>query len=247
MKSLFTADEITNILTYKNTNANVFFKNRSHEVNIINKMPIILPIDLSMSEKSIARLVFKLKEIQSEVDKEFTSTRIINECRDHQTLYEIFDPFHTIYPVIHTINNKIGYTFNHAIYDSFGILSEIGLKDLYEPVNGKYNLLDIIHIKKHTTLPYHIHKSVNNFSLDGVECMILLSGDMKFYASTHPRINIVEKYEGILPKYRIIAFNPEILHTGIALTEDVYLLYLRFNCTSFTELLKHKDKDKYSI
>lgn len=237
MKLIFNPNEITGSLTYKNTKSNVFFSNREHEYKIVNKMPMLLPIDLSNLEKPFERLVIKLKEIQNIVDSKFSPDKITNECQDHQTVHEITDPFHSIYLVIHTVNNKIGYTFNHAIYDSFGILSKIGLKDLHEPINEKYNLLDIIHIKKHTTLPYHIHKPINNFSLDGVECMILLNGDMKFYASTHPNIDKVEKYEGILPKHSIIAFNPEILHTGIALTEDVYLLYLRFKCTSFTELL----------
>lgn len=240
MKSLFTSDEITNILTYKNTHSNVFFSNRSHEYKIINKMPILLPNDLSTLEESFCQLVTKLKEIQNIVDSEFTLDKIINECQDHQTMYEVAEPFHIIYSVIHRVNNKIGYTFNHAIYDSFSILSKLNIIGLHEPIAERSNLLDIIHIKKHTTIPYHIHNAVNYHESDGVECMILLSGDMKFYASTHPNINISEKYEEILPKNRIIAFNPKILHTGVALTEDVYLLYLRFSKMSFTELLKKK-------
>lgn len=238
MQVLFKPDEIGSILTYKNTHPTVFFSSRDHEYEILNKMPMVLSFDLSSLEESFEKLVFRLKDKQTLVDSEFSFGRIINECQDHQTLYEVDEPFHRIYTVIHKINNKIGYTLNHIIYDSFDILSRINIKDLHKPNNRIANLLDIIHIKTHTTLPYHIHKPVNNFKLDGVECMILLSGDMKFYASTHPNTSMTEKHEEILPKNRIIAFNPEILHTGIALTEDVYLLYLRFNNMSFSELLK---------
>lgn len=249
MKLLFNPAEINNTPTYKNTNNNVFFSDREHEYKIINKLPIELPINLSILDASFEKLVFRLKEMQRLVDNEFTSDKIIFGCADHEIIYEVSDPYHIVYPVIQRANNNIGYTLNHVLYDSFDILSKINLKDLREPVEGKSNLLDIIHIKAHTTIPYHIHRPFSNGesekiapALDMVECMIVLNGNVKFYTSTHPRNPVVEKYEGILPKHKIIAFNPEILHTGVALTDDVYILYLRFNGMRFTDFLK---KDKY--
>jgi hypothetical protein len=245
MTLLLNPSEINSTLSYKNTHQTVFFSPREHEYDIVNKMPMELSTNLSTLIDSFDRLIFRLKEVQNLIDREFTSDIIINEFQDHQTLYELPDPFHKIYPVIHKINNSVGYTLNHEIYDSFGINSKLSEILDIDPIPKLVNLLDVIHIKPHTTIPYHIHRSFDYNStlsmspkLDGVECLIPLSGDMKLYASTHPRTSTSCKYQEIVPKNKIIAFNPEILHTGVALTEDVYLLYLRFNSMSFTELLK---------
>jgi tellurite resistance-related uncharacterized protein len=253
MKDLFKSEDIGSILTYKNTNSTVFFSPRTNEDAILHKLPIELPIDLSPLTDSFQGLFNKLKQVQDSLDIEFDSNRIKNEVQDHQFIYQKTDLFHSVYPVIHSINNQIGYTLNHEIYDSFDIYSNLskllGIKveDFYAPVTGITNILDIIHIKPYTTLSYHIHRPFNDKSssqlvtnLDGVECMIVLNGDMRFYASTHPKTVVVEKYEGILPKHKIVAFNPEILHTGVALTEDVYILYLRFNNMRFTNFLKKR-------
>lgn len=253
MKSLINPSEINSSLTYKNTNSNVFFSPRNYEDKILHKMPIELPIDLSPLTASLERLFIKLKQVQDSVDIDFDSDRIKDEVQDHQFIYQATAPFHSVYPVVHNINNQIGYTLNHEIHDSFDIylilskILEIEIIDFHAPVTGIANILDIIHIKPYTTLPYHIHRpfndksskyTVNNF--DSVECMIILNGDMKFYASTHPKTSITEKYEGILPKHKIVAFNPEILHTGVALTEDVYILYLRFNDMRFSDFLEKR-------
>lgn len=253
MRSLFNPTEIDNVLTYKNTNSNVFFGFRHNEIEIINKMPIELSIDLSPLTDSFERLFSKLKQVQDLIDAEFNSNVIKDEIKDHQTIYQTSEQFHSVYPVIHHINNQIGYTLNHEIYDSFNIypkLSELlGMKieDFHSPVTGAANILDIIHIKPYTTLSYHIHRAVDDKSpartvsnVDGVECMIMLNGDMRFYASTHPKTIIPEQYEKVLPKHKIVAFNPEILHTGVAITEDVYILYLRFNDMRFTDFLKKR-------
>ena len=86
-------------------------------------------------------------------------------------------------------------------------------------------------MKPYTTLPYHIHGvAEHGFNIDPVELLLPVSGTSTFWFSTHPESEYQSKYSYVMQD-RITAFNPRLLHTGTALTEDSYLLAITPVCS----------------
>lgn len=209
--------------------------------------PIKSPIQLSTSvSKIIAAMkpvIEKAKYAQSIVDKQYSHEDLLNTVYG-QILYSEGSQQIRMHPI--TMSTTVtGYILVHEIDDEYGIYDmyadaiKIPKESIYE---YQTNRLELVHMKMHTTLPYHIHRvAEHGFNIDPVELLLPVSGSSKFWFSTHPDSEYQSKCSYIMED-KITAFNPRLLHTGTALSEDNYLLAMTPVC-SFQTIL---DLDNYA-
>jgi len=262
-----TAEEVAKPMSIRNTFP-VFAPPKSfpEEKLITNKMPVELSCDIStlFDTSQIQEILSAAKDAQKIVDEGFdplNKTSINHDMVYHKEAglvtngYETWyhwdptstvDPekgYHSISFMIYRFNQiGIGYAYDHAIYDSFGIhsrLSEILKIDQSELDLPHDNLLDITHLKPHTAVPWGRRSKKSNTTLDQVHCQILLNGDATVWARTTPRsTDQAESYSEKLSSTKLTAYNPYILGTRTTTTEDTYILNIRFNTMTFTRLLE---------
>lgn len=259
-----TSEEIVKPLSIKNT-VKAYAPPRlfSEEKLITNKMPIELSCDIStlFDTSQIQEILSAAKNAQRIVDAGFDPLNKTSMNYDmvyhkeaglvtdgYETWYHCdptstVDPkkgFHSISFMLYRLNQKIGYVYDHAIYDSFGIhsrLSEILKIDQSEIYLPHANLLDITHLKPHISMPWE--RTALKTTLDQVHCQILLNGDATVWARTTPRsTDQEESYSEKLSSTKLTAYNPYILGTRTTTTEDTYILNIRFNTMTFTRLLE---------
>lgn len=205
------------------------------------KGPIKLKTDASKIIEAMKPAIKKAKYAQSIVDKEYSHTELL-ETVYGQIVYS--DGTHRIRMHPRTTNSLSGYIFVHEIDDEYGIYDlyastiSIPKESIYE---YETNRLELVHMKPYTTLPYHIHEvAEHGFNIDPVELLLPVSGKSTFWFSTHPKSEYQLKYSYIMED-KITAFNPRLLHTGTALTEDNYLLAIT-PISSFQDILNLKTK-----
>lgn len=262
---LLTNDELNKPMSIINTRTNLAPpKKFPREKFVTNKMPVELSYDISnlFSDGQLQNLLYTLKTAQKIVDEGFDPLNKTTQYHGmvyhkeaglvtdgYETWYK-WDPdsvissekgYHSIsFMRAPQITNKIGYCFDHAIYDSFGIysrLAEILKIDESEFFVPYSNLLDITHLKSNIMVPWA--KATASDDLDLVQCQISLSGETILSARTTPRsVENEESYSEKLSSTKLTAFNPYILSTRTTETEDTYLLTLRFNTMTFTRLLE---------
>lgn len=194
------------------------------------KSPIQLNTDASKIIEAIKPAIEKAKYAQSIVDSRYSHQDLIKTVYG-QIVYS--DGTHRIRMHPRTTNSLTGYIFVHEIDDEYGVYDlysstiNIPKESIYE---YKTNRLELVHMKPYTTLPYHIHGvAEHGFNIDPVELLLPVSGKSTFWFSTHPKSEYQLKYSYIMED-KITAFNPRLLHTGTALTEDNYLLAMTPTC-----------------
>lgn len=194
------------------------------------KSPIQLKTDASKIIEAMKPVIEQAKYAQSIVDKEYSHQDLLNTTYG-QLVYS--EDTHRIRMHPRTTKSLSGYIFVHEINDEYGIYDlyastiNIPKESIYE---YETNRLELVHMKPYTTLPYHIHGvAEHGFSIDPVELLLPVSGKSTFWFSTHPESEYQLKYSYVMED-KITAFNPRLLHTGTALTEDSYLLAITPIC-----------------
>jgi len=195
------------------------------------KSPTQLTPDVSKIIEAIKPAVEKAKHAQSIVDREFSHEELL-KTEYGQIVFSEGNQRIRMHP--RTTKSLTGYIFVHEIDDEYGIydmyadILKIPKESIYE---YETNRLELVHMKPYTTLPYHIHGvAEHGFNIDPVELLLPVSGTSTFWFSTHPESEYQSKYSYVMQD-RITAFNPRLLHTGTALTEDSYLLAITPVCS----------------
>ena len=207
------------------------------------KTPIQLSTDVSKIISLMKPVVEKARYAQSIVDNQYSHEELLN-TKYGQILYSENKQQVRMHPMT-TANLVTGYILVHEIDDIYGIydlyadILKISKESIYE---YQTNRLELVHIKTHTTLPYHIHSvAEHGFNIDPVELLLPVSGKSKFWFSTHPESEYQSKYSYVMED-KITAFNPRLLHTGTALTDDSFLLAMTPMCSFQTILdLNHNE------
>jgi hypothetical protein len=210
--------------------------------------PIKAPIQLSTDVSKIISLmqpaVEKAKYAQSIVDRNY-SHEDLKKTVYGQILYSENKQQVRMHPMT-TANSVTGYILVHEIDDVYGIydlyadILKIPKESIYE---YQTNRLELVHMKTYTTLPYHIHRvAEHGFNIDPVELLLPVSGKSKFWFSTQPESEYQSKYSYIMED-KITAFNPRLLHTGTALSEDSYLLAMTPMC-NFQNILDLNNNER---
>jgi hypothetical protein len=232
---LYNLDEITNL-----DNTTEYCFNEVGKLETLHspiKGPIKLKTDASKIIEAMKPAVEKAKYAQSIVDAQYSHKELL-ETVYGQIVYS--KGTHRIRMHPRTTNSLSGYIFVHEIDDEYGV-HELYANTLNIPKESIYeyktnNRFELMHIKPYTTIPYHIHGvAEHGFNIDPVELVLSVSGKSTFWFSTHPESEYQLKYSYVMED-KITAFNPRLLHTGTALTEDNYLLGITPIC-SFQHIL----------